>query len=120
MSGIIALLLMGSLAGFGSQGTMEDTSLEDAKYKFEVNLFGVARLTNAVLPYMRAKQPGYIVNISSMDGRISTPLGSWYHAAKYALESRSDCLQLELAKPLIFIRTWFGDRVFDRAVVSLM
>ncbi|MDN5864854.1 MAG: oxidoreductase [Gammaproteobacteria bacterium] len=84
-------------AGFGSYGAMEDTSLEDAKYQFDVNLFGVARVTRAVLPYMREVRSGCIVNISSMGGKVYTPLGSWYHASKHALEGWSDCLRLELA-----------------------
>lgn len=84
-------------AGFGMYGSMEDTTLHDARYQFEVNLFGLARLTQLVLPSMRAKGAGRIVNISSMGGRIYTPLGSWYHATKHALEGWSDCLRLELA-----------------------
>lgn len=84
-------------AGFGSYGAMEDTTLEDARYQFEVNLFGLARLTQLVLPYMRGKKAGRIINISSMGGRIYTPLGSWYHATKHALEGWSDCLRIELA-----------------------
>ena len=84
-------------AGFGSYGAMEDTTIEDAKYQFEVNLFGLARLTQAVLPYMREKKAGRIVNITSMGGKIYTALGSWYHATKHALEGWSDCLRLELA-----------------------
>jgi len=84
-------------AGFGSYGAMEDTTLEDARYQFEVNLFGLARLTQLVLPYMREKQAGRIINISSMGGRIYTPLGSWYHATKHALEGWSDCLRIELS-----------------------
>lgn len=84
-------------AGFGLYGAVEDTSLEDARYQFEVNLFGVARLTRAVLPFMRAKRAGKIVNISSMGGKIYMPLGAWYHATKHALEGFSDCLRLELA-----------------------
>ena len=84
-------------AGFGSYGAMEDTTIEDAKYQFEVNLFGLARLTQAVLPYMRERKAGWIVNITSMGGKIYTPLGSWYHATKHALEGWSDCLRLELA-----------------------
>ena len=84
-------------AGFGSYGAMEDTTIEDAKYQFDVNLFGLARLTQAVLPYMREKKAGRIVNISSMGGKIYTPMGSWYHATKHALEGWSDCLRLELA-----------------------
>jgi len=84
-------------AGFGSYGAMEDTSLADARYQFEVNLFGLARLTQLVLPHMRQKKAGRIINISSMGGRIYTPLGSWYHATKHALEGWSDCLRIELA-----------------------
>ncbi len=84
-------------AGFGSYGSVEDTSIEDARYQFEVNLFGLARLTQLVLPYMREQRSGKIVNISSMGGKIYTPLGAWYHATKHALEGWSDCLRLELA-----------------------
>ncbi|HEY5155023.1 MAG TPA: oxidoreductase [Acidimicrobiales bacterium] len=84
-------------AGFGMYGAMEDTSIEDARYQFEVNLFGLARLTQLVLPSMRDKGVGTIVNISSMGGKIYTPLGSWYHATKHALEGWSDCLRIELA-----------------------
>ncbi|GJL55969.1 MAG: short-chain dehydrogenase/reductase [Nitrospirales bacterium] len=189
-------------AGFGMYGAMEDTSIEDARYQFEVNVFGMARVTQLVLPSMREKKSGKIINISSMGGKIYTPLGSWYHAAKHAVEGWSDCLRLELknfnidvviiepgiintefgtvlldpmlkrsgqgpyskmanavanatrdsskkgqssdpqvitdliikavtaskpktryaagkfAKPMMFIRTWFGDRVFDKMVLS--
>lgn len=84
-------------AGYGSYGAMEDTSLDDARYQFEVNLFGLAGLTQAVLPHMRAQGYGRIINMSSMGGRIYTPLGSWYHATKHALEGWSDCLRLEVA-----------------------
>ncbi len=84
-------------AGFGLYGAMEDTSLDDARYQFEVNLFGMARLTQLVLPSMRAKRSGKIINMSSMGGKIYTPLGSWYHATKHAVEGWSDCLRLELS-----------------------
>lgn len=83
-------------AGFGMYGAMEDTSIEDARYQFEVNIFGLARLTQLVLPGMREKRSGKIINISSMGGKIYTPLGSWYHATKHALEGWSDCLRIEL------------------------
>ncbi len=84
-------------AGFGSYGAMEDTSIDDARYQFEVNIFGLARVTQLVLPYMREKRDGAIVNISSMGGKMYTPLGSWYHATKHALEAWSDCLRFELS-----------------------
>lgn len=84
-------------AGFGTYGAMEDTDVADARYQFEVNLFGLARLTQLALPHMREQHSGSIVNISSMGGKIYTPLGSWYHATKHALEGWSDCLRIEVA-----------------------
>ncbi|MCB0879071.1 MAG: SDR family NAD(P)-dependent oxidoreductase [Thermoleophilia bacterium] len=84
-------------AGFGLYGPVEEVPISDARYQFEVNLFGLARLTQLVLPHMRAKRSGTIVNISSMGGKVYTPLGAWYHATKHALEGWSDCLRFELA-----------------------
>jgi len=82
-------------AGYGSYGAIEDVPLEEAKRQFEVNIFGLARLTQLVLPRMREKHYGKIVNISSVGGKIYTPFGGWYHATKHALEGFSDCLRLE-------------------------
>lgn len=191
-------------AGFGLYGPLEDVGIDEARYQFEVNVFGPARLTQLLLPAMRAKKAGTIVNIGSMGGKIYSLLGSWYHATKHALEGWSDCLRLELApfgirvvvvepglietgfgnallagitkrvgsgayadlvrgtvaategsygrgrgtapevvaevvskavatrkpktryavgkyaKPMIFIRKWFGDRAFDRLIMSQM
>ena len=83
-------------AGYGSYGAVEDVPLEEARRQFEVNLFGMARLTQLILPTMRRQKSGRIVNISSMGGKIYTPMGAWYHATKHALEGWSDCLRLEL------------------------
>ena len=83
-------------AGFGTQGSIEETSLDDARYQFEVNLFGLARLTQLVLPSMRENRFGKIVNISSIGGKMYVPLGGWYHATKHALEGWSDCLRTEV------------------------
>lgn len=83
-------------AGYGFYGAAEEVSIKDAKRQFEVNIFGLARITQLVLPGMRANRSGRIVNISSMGGRIYTPFGSWYHATKHALEGWSDCLRLEV------------------------
>jgi NAD(P)-dependent dehydrogenase (short-subunit alcohol dehydrogenase family) len=60
-----------------------------------VNLFGAARLIQLVLPAMRARRSGTIINITSMGGKIHTPFGAWYHGTKFALEAVSDCLRLE-------------------------
>lgn len=84
-------------AGFGLYGAVEDITIDEARYQFEVNVFGLARLTQLLLPAMRAKKAGTIVNITSMGGKMYTPLGAWYHATKHALEGWSDCLRLELA-----------------------
>ena len=84
-------------AGFGLYGAVEDIPLDDARYQFEVNLFGLAHLTQLVLPHMRAQGAGRIVNNSSIGGRIFTPFGAWYHATKHALEGWSDCLRIETA-----------------------
>ena len=85
-------------AGFGLYGPVEDIPLDEARYQFEVNLFGAARLTQLLLPSMRAKRAGTIVNITSMGGKIYSVLGAWYHATKHALEGWSDCLRLEVAQ----------------------
>ncbi len=83
-------------AGYGSYGAVEDVPMDEAKRQFEVNIFGLARITQLVLPHMRKNKSGRIVNISSMGGKMYTPLGAWYHATKHALEGWSDCLRLEL------------------------
>jgi NAD(P)-dependent dehydrogenase (short-subunit alcohol dehydrogenase family) len=83
-------------AGFGSYGTIEDVSMADAHYQLDVNLFGLARLTQLVLPYMRDQHFGKIVNITSIGGKIGMPLGGWYHASKFAVEGLSDSLRLEV------------------------
>lgn len=85
-------------AGFGLWGAVEDISIERAKNQFDVNLFGLARITQEVLPFMRERKEGIIINTSSVGGRIYTPLGAWYHSTKHALEGLSDCLAYELKK----------------------
>ncbi len=84
-------------AGYGVYGSVEETPLAVARRQFEVNLFGLADLTQRLLPAMRQRHSGRIINVSSMGGRIYAPLGAWYHASKHALEGWSDCLRLELA-----------------------
>lgn len=83
-------------AGYGSYGALEDVPMDEAKHQFEVNVFGLGRLTQLVLPHMRKQSFGKIVNITSVGGKIYEPLGSWYHASKFAVEGLSDCLRLEL------------------------
>ncbi len=83
-------------AGYGSYGAVEDVSLDEARVQFDVNVFGAVRLTQLVLPHMRTQRLGTIVNITSMGGKIHTPLGAWYHGTKFALEAISDCLRMEV------------------------
>ncbi|OLO60894.1 short-chain dehydrogenase/reductase [Actinomyces oris] len=83
-------------AGYGSHGAIEDVPIDEARRQFEVNVFGLARLTQLVSPHMRAQGSGTIINISSIGGRLTTPLGGWYHATKYAVEALSDALRMEL------------------------
>jgi len=83
-------------AGYGSYGALEDVPLSEARYQFEVNVFGLARLTQLVLPQMRERRHGRIINVSSIGGRIHEPLGAWYHATKFAVEGLSDSLRAEL------------------------
>ena len=82
-------------AGYGAYGSIEDMPISEARRQVEVNLFGPARLTQLVLPAMRAQRAGRIVNISSVGGKVYSPLGGWYHATKHALEGLSDCLRYE-------------------------
>ncbi|WP_120519875.1 oxidoreductase [Arthrobacter celericrescens] len=85
-------------AGYGSYGALEDVAMHEARAQIDVNLFGLAYLTQLVLPAMRAQRGGTIINISSMGGQFATPMGSWYHASKYAVEGLSDALRLELKR----------------------
>lgn len=108
-------------AGYAAYGAVEDTSMEDVRRQFEVNLFGLTRITQEALPYMRKAQRGRIINISSMGGKIYTPLGAFYHATKHALEGFSDCLRLELRDKGIdvviiepgIIKTEFGEVMME-------
>lgn len=83
-------------AGYSVMGAVEDVTLSDARHLFEVNLFGVAAMTKAVLPFMRDRRSGTVIITSSVGGKIFTPLASWYHASKHAIEGWSDCLRMEL------------------------
>jgi NAD(P)-dependent dehydrogenase (short-subunit alcohol dehydrogenase family) len=83
-------------AGVAIGGFSEELSLEDYRRQFETNFFGVIAMTNAVLPIMRAKKQGRIINMSSISGRIGFPGLSAYSASKHALEGYSESLRLEV------------------------
>jgi NAD(P)-dependent dehydrogenase (short-subunit alcohol dehydrogenase family) len=83
-------------AGYSQGGAIETVPLEAVRRQFETNIFGLVRLTQLVLPKMRAQRWGKIVNLGSMGGRLSFPGGGHYHATKHALEALSDAMRFEL------------------------
>ena len=83
-------------AGYGSYGAVEDIPMADARAQMDVNVFGLAHVIQLALPSMRRRHSGRIVNVSSIGGKIWSPLGAWYHASKFAVEGFSDCLRNEL------------------------
>lgn len=84
-------------AGYSVFGAVEDVPVEVARRQLEVNVLGVSRMSQLVLPHMRAARAGRIVNIASVAGQVGEPLGGWYHASKYAVEALSDAMRMELA-----------------------
>jgi short-subunit dehydrogenase len=85
-------------AGYGLYGTVEQLPMAEIRRQFETNFFGLVRLTQLVLPGMRAAGGGRILNVSSMGGRATLPGGAFYHASKYAVEALSDGLRMEVAR----------------------
>lgn len=86
-------------AGYGYFGPIETVTMEEARRQLEVNVFGLARLTQLVLPQMRKQGSGRIVNTSSIAGKMVIYMGGWYNVTKYAVEALSDALRMEV-KPL--------------------
>jgi len=83
-------------AGMAIAGPVEATSIEEAKQQFEVNFFGALRVCRAVLPAMRGRGSGYIVNIGSIGGVIAIPYQAMYSASKFALEGLTEALRMEV------------------------
>ena len=83
-------------AGYGFFGAIETVSMEEARRQLEVNVFGLARLCQLVLPTMRKQGGGRIVNTSSIAGRSVFYFGGWYHVSKYSVEALSDAMRMEL------------------------
>lgn len=114
-------------AGYGQMGTVEDIPMAKWRAEYDVNVFGLIETTKAILPVMRERRSGYVVNIGSIAGRIAYPFGGAYCSSKFAIEAITDALRLELEPFGIrvvliepgAIRTRFNDRV-EREVDPLV
>ena len=83
-------------AGYGYFGAVENVTMAEARRQLEVNVFGLARLCQLVLPTMRKQGSGRIVNTSSIAGKIVLPFGGWYNVSKFSVEALSDALRMEV------------------------
>ncbi|MCB1186874.1 SDR family oxidoreductase [bacterium] len=108
-------------AGYGAYGPLEAFPLEGIRRQFDTNVLGLLEVTRAVLPHMRRAGSGHIVNISSIGGRVTFPLGTLYHGTKWAVEGISEALSYELRHIGIRVKvvepgaiaTDFAGRSFD-------
>jgi NAD(P)-dependent dehydrogenase (short-subunit alcohol dehydrogenase family) len=105
-------------AGYGTVGPMEEMTEADLRAQYETNVFGLVAVTQAFVPQMRARRAGRVINVSSIGGKVTFPLFGAYNSTKYAIESMSDALRMELlpfgvqvvlVEPGV-IRTHFADR----------
>jgi NAD(P)-dependent dehydrogenase (short-subunit alcohol dehydrogenase family) len=90
-------------AGYGHEGTLEESSMDELRQQFEVNVFGAVAMMKAVLPHMRARREGRILNVTSMGGLMTMPGLSYYHGSKFALEGISSSLAKEVRPLGIFV-----------------
>lgn len=90
-------------AGYGSYGAIETVPLEEAQKQIDVNVMGVARMSQLVAPIMRAQKSGRIIITSSVGGRVTSYLGGWYHVSKWAVESLGNSLRQDLKPFCIYV-----------------
>jgi NAD(P)-dependent dehydrogenase (short-subunit alcohol dehydrogenase family) len=104
-------------AGYGHEGTVEESPLQELRRQFEVNVFGAVAVIKAVLPFMRQRRRGHIINITSMGGLVTFPGVAYYHGSKFALEGISGSLAKEVkgfgiavtaVEPGMFRTDWAG------------
>ncbi len=108
-------------ADYGAYGVLEATPIEKIRRQFDVNVIGLLETTKAVLPHLRKKGTGTIINIASMGGKVTFPLGTLYHGSKFAVEGLPEALHFELEAIGIrikivepgMIKTNFGGSSFD-------
>lgn len=109
-------------AGYGEFATIENINIDDLKHQFDVNVFGYARLQQAVLPIMRKQRAGRVIIVSSVIGKFSLPMLGWYSSTKHAVEAMADALRQEVAQFNIEVvkiqpgaaNTGFGETAFAR------
>ena len=107
-------------AGVGAGGAAEESSIEQAQRVFDVNFFGVVRMTKAVLPHMRAQAGGRIINISSVLGFVPVPFGALYAASKHAIEGYSESVDHEVRQHgvrVLLVEPGFTKTAFDANIV---
>jgi NADP-dependent 3-hydroxy acid dehydrogenase YdfG len=110
-------------AGYSLSGAVEALDVDEIRREFETNVFGLVRLTQLVLPSMRERGTGRIVNIGSMGGKLTFPGGGAYHATKYAVEAFSDALRFEVAGfgvKVVLIEPGLITTNFDEAALAAM
>lgn len=108
-------------AGYGAYGPLEATPLDKIERQFSTNVMGVLNTTKAVLEHFRTNKSGVIINISSIGGKITFPLGTLYHGTKFAVEGLSEALHYEMMAIGVKVKiiepgmvlTDFGGRSFD-------
>jgi NAD(P)-dependent dehydrogenase (short-subunit alcohol dehydrogenase family) len=110
-------------AGYSLSGALETLDMEDVRRQFETNVFGVIRLSQLVLPAMRAQKAGRIVTVGSVGGKLTFPGGSAYHGTKFALEGINDVLRYEVKNfgvDVVLIEPGLIRTNFAKAVATLM
>ena len=108
-------------AGYGAYGPLEAFSIDSIRKQFDTNVIGLLEVTQAILPHFRQQKAGHIVNISSIGGKVTFPLGTLYHGTKFAVEGISEALSYELEQIGIKVKivepgaiaTDFAGRSFD-------
>lgn len=108
-------------AGYGVFGVLEAAPIQNIRRQFDTNVIGLLETTQAVLPHFRAQNSGVLINVSSIGGQMTLPLGSLYHGTKFAVEGISESLSFELGAIGVrvkivepgAIRTDFGGRSLD-------
>ena len=108
-------------AGYGAYGPLEAFSIDSIRKQFDTNVIGLLEVTQAILPHFRQQKAGHIVNISSIGGKVTFPLGTLYHGTKFAVEGISEALSYELEQIGIQVKivepgaiaTDFAGRSFD-------